>query len=186
MKRANRVLNAIKTKRRRNLKARVRDTQVYLIDLSDLSDFQDNGLLSIQVFKENISKLFPLVLSLVSEGHSIPSVERLMGFNRRALVSFLQNHSGINRRVNEARKIHLDRVALAEILSWFLYFARYWSLSCTLSDISSLYLWRARSVSTTSFVYPCPSWGPPPSKSTRPTSCLGYPKIFPIFKSITL
>lgn len=103
-------------KEREKLKSRIKDSCVYLCSLSDISKFQIDGRLSIELFKKHISKVLPVVLSLVSEGKGIPAIERLLGMNERSLECWLQNHPAIDRKVKEARKIRRDSIELKKMM----------------------------------------------------------------------
>lgn len=116
MNRRIKVMIESKRKERQKLNSRVMDRCVYPCSLSDISKFQIDGKLSIELFKKHISKVLPVVLSLVSEGHSIPSIERLLGMNERSLECWLQNHPAIGKKIKRAREIRRDSIALKAML----------------------------------------------------------------------
>lgn len=103
-------------KEREKLKSRIKDRCVYPCSLSDLSKFQIEGKLSIELFKRHISKLLPLVLALVSEGKGIPAIERILGMNERSLECWLHNHPSVAKKVKAAREIRRDSIALKAML----------------------------------------------------------------------
>jgi hypothetical protein len=86
------------------------------IGIEELDKFKVDGRMTLQSFKDNLSKLFPLILHLVAEGDSIADIESLMGFNRRVLEQWIQNHPPFDKRIKEARKIRRDRIELAKML----------------------------------------------------------------------
>lgn len=116
MNRRIKVMIESRRKEREKIRSRTKDSCVYPCELSDISTFQIDGKLSIELFKQHISKLLPIVLSLVSEGKGIPAIERILGMNERSLECWLQNHPRIGKRVKEAREIRRDSIALKAML----------------------------------------------------------------------
>lgn len=74
-----------------------------------------NGHLSKQVFDENIGKIFPLVLLMVSQGHSISYIEGYLGMRSTALAKFIQANPRLKNACNDARKVKSDRASLDAI-----------------------------------------------------------------------
>lgn len=103
-------------KERQKIDNRIRTSCVYPIALSDLGHYRVEGKLSLEAFKENLAKLFPLVLSLVAEGKGIPAIERILGMNERSLECWLQNNPRIDKKVKRAREIRRDSIALKAML----------------------------------------------------------------------
>jgi hypothetical protein len=87
------------------------------ISVDELHLYQVDGVMTLQTFKENVSKLFPLVLSLTVEGQSLPSIARLMGISHRALKHFIETTPKAVKAMNDARKIRSDDIELRELLS---------------------------------------------------------------------
>lgn len=85
------------------------------ITLQALLDLQVNGRLDWKAFTDNIGKIFPLVLLMVSQGHSISYVESFMGLRSTALSKFIQANPRLKKACNEARKIKSDRTVLDKI-----------------------------------------------------------------------
>jgi hypothetical protein len=83
--------------------------------LQALKALQVNGLLPWEVFKDNIGKIFPLILSMVAEGHSITYIESVLGLRASGLSKFIQLHPRLKRACNEARKVKKDRTSLEKI-----------------------------------------------------------------------
>ena len=84
--------------------------------LSDISNIQIDGHLAIELLKKNIGKIFPLILSLVNEGESIASIERLFGMNKKALIQFIEKRPALHKAVQRAKDIRRDSVALKAML----------------------------------------------------------------------
>lgn len=71
----------------------------------------------MEILKENIGSIFPLVLNLVADGHSISKIEKLLGMKDRLLENLLMRYSRLGEAVNEARKIRSDDKRLEAMLS---------------------------------------------------------------------
>lgn len=85
------------------------------ITLQALKALQVDGYLSKQVFDDNIGKIFPLVLLMVSQGHSISYIENFLGMRTTALAKFIQVNPRLKKACNEARKVKSDRSSLDAI-----------------------------------------------------------------------
>lgn len=63
---------------------------------------------------EHISKIFPLILQLASDGHSIRYIEENLGFSANLLKRFLCRHKSLNAHVQAARDVQTDDKALRD------------------------------------------------------------------------
>lgn len=102
-------------KRRKNLINNATHVAAKPITLQALKALQVEGHLSKEVFNENIGKIFPLVLLLVSQGHSILYIEEFLGMRPRSLSGFIDKHPRLKKACNEARKVKSDRSSLDAI-----------------------------------------------------------------------
>jgi len=80
--------------------------------LDKIKALQVDGQLSIEAFKDNIGKLFPVVLLLISSGYSVGKVESYLGMNALSLQRFITINPVLKAKCNEARKINRDRESL--------------------------------------------------------------------------
>lgn len=57
----------------------------------------------LRLFELNIGGIFPLILDMISQGHSLPSIERQMGLTNRMLWRWLEVRSELGDMVRRAR-----------------------------------------------------------------------------------
>lgn len=86
------------------------------ISFEGIQALQVDGLLSIEVFKENIGSIFPFILEKVSEGIKIQAIERMIGMNHRSLQQFIMRNSRIKEQIKKARSIRTDDIQLRALL----------------------------------------------------------------------
>lgn len=109
------VFKQVKAKERHKLSTLAFSQRVKPATLDEVVNYQVDNILTIELFKENIGKLFPLVLSLVSEGNTLRSIELLMGFKPRSLEDFLMRNRRMLNAVREARKLRSDKKIMDKI-----------------------------------------------------------------------
>ncbi|MBA3754836.1 MAG: hypothetical protein H0X02_00775 [Nitrosomonas sp.] len=117
MDRRIKVFKASRSKDLKRINNKAFSNKTKTIELSKLITLKAEGVLSLTDFKENIGSIFPLILSMVADGHSILHIESFLGIKRRVLELFLQNNPRLNKAIKEARKIRLDKRALEDMLS---------------------------------------------------------------------
>ena len=102
-------------KRKKNLINLALEKRTKPITIQALKALQVEGHLSKEIFNENIGKIFPLVLLLVSQGRSILYIEAFLGMRPRSLSGFIDKHPRLKKACNEARKVKSDRSSLDAI-----------------------------------------------------------------------
>lgn len=70
---------------------------------------------TLRDFKENASSLFPLVVKLVSEGHSLSSIERLLALNPRVIRNLVLRYPKLGEVVRQAKENKLDEQRMSEM-----------------------------------------------------------------------
>lgn len=86
------------------------------ITLEDIRIFQIEGSINLESLKENIGSIFPLVLNLVADGHSISSIEKMLGMKDRLLENLLMRYRPLGEAVIMARKVANDDSALRDMM----------------------------------------------------------------------
>lgn len=109
------VARRIKGIERNRLIERALNKKVIPISLDGLEHLKHDGTLSLETFKDNIGKIFPLILHWISEGKSYQEIADLTGLGRRTLIKFLYSHSRLKVACENARKIKLDKKELERI-----------------------------------------------------------------------
>lgn len=64
--------------------------------------------MTIGVMRDNIARIFPLILIKVNQGMSIKALEAYLGLNERVLVDYLVRRPRLDKAVRKARKIKRD------------------------------------------------------------------------------
>ncbi len=73
--------------------------------------------MNIEIFKENLGSLFPLILQRVSEGMTIKLIAHEIGLSHRSLERFLQRHTRLDKAIRKARAIRSDSDTPIDILT---------------------------------------------------------------------
>lgn len=84
-------------------------------DLDKIRSLQVNELIPIEVFYDNISGIWPFILSKVSEGMTLQGIERLIGIKRRTLQSILARIPRLRESINMAKMIQTDDIQLSKM-----------------------------------------------------------------------
>jgi len=71
------------------------------------------GPIDMKVMKENAGGLFALVVDLVSKGHGLPEIEKMLNFKHKFLDNLMTNFPRLAAKVREARKLRLDAKLLS-------------------------------------------------------------------------
>lgn len=114
--RGNTVSKASNAKRVKSLVERALAVNVAPIADSDLERLWVDNKMTMEVFKANISSLFPLILLRISEGYSVSKTCKYMKLDYNNFYSFLNYHSRLSLAVKKARRVRRDSVSEIEYI----------------------------------------------------------------------
>ena len=96
----------VKAKEKNNLQKTALDNTLKPMTQEQIAELTP---MTLETFKDNIGKLFPVVLARVASGQGIRALEREWGMKTRVLETFIQRHPRLDKAVKAARKLSVDK-----------------------------------------------------------------------------